>query len=171
MEKNAKIILVGFMGAGKTYLGKELAKQLKVPFIDSDKEIEKEYKKSINQMFESEGEEAFRLKEQNFLKGLNDKKSFVLATGGGMPCYSVNMDLLNNLGVTVYIRLSTKVLAKRLLKDSENRPLIIDNQLEQLQSFIKEKLAVREQFYNNAHIVLEEKDQTVDSLLKLLKDE
>jgi len=171
MKNSKKIILVGFMGSGKTYLGEKLAIELGVPFIDSDKEIEIECKKSINQIFESEGENAFRLKEQKFIKGLKDEKSFVLATGGGMPCYSVNMYLLNNLGVTVYIRLSTKVLAKRLLKNSENRPLIIDNQLEQLQSFIKEKLAVREQFYNNAHIVLEEKDQTVDSLLKLLKDE
>jgi len=170
MENTKKIVLVGFMGSGKTFLGEKLAKQLDVPFIDSDKEIEKKYKKSINQIFESEGEDAFRLKEQNFIKALKEQKSFVLATGGGMPCYSTNMDLLKNLGLTVYLRLSTTVLAKRLLKDNENRPLIIDNQLEQLQTFIKEKLVVREQFYNNAHIVLEEKDQTIDSLLKVIKN-
>lgn len=169
MENGKRYILIGFMGAGKTFLGKQLAIQLELPFIDSDEEIEKEYNSTINQMFENEGEEAFRLKEQKFIMNLKEKGSFVLSTGGGMPCFSKNMELLNELGTTIYLKLSSSVLAQRLLNDNEERPLIVDDKIDQLMFFIKEKLSVREQFYNQSQIVLDEKSQNVSEILKLIK--
>jgi shikimate kinase len=169
MENGKRYILIGFMGAGKTFLGKQLAIQLELPFIDSDEEIEKEYNSTINQMFENEGEEAFRLKEQKFIVNLKEKGSFVLSTGGGMPCFSKNMELLNELGTTIYLKLSSSVLTQRLLNDNEERPLIVDDKIDQLMLFIKEKLSVREQFYNQSQIVLDEKSQNVSEILKLIK--
>lgn len=166
MEKVKRYILIGFMGAGKTFLGKQLAVKLNLPFIDSDEEIENEYNSTINEIFEKEGEEAFRLKEQKFILSLRDKGSFVLSTGGGMPCFSKNMDLLNEIGTTIYLKLSPTVLAERLLNDKEDRPLIVDDKIDQLKLFIKEKLSVREQFYHQSQIILNENDQMIERILK-----
>ena len=169
MENVKRYILIGFMGAGKTYLGKQLAENLNLPFIDSDEEIEKEYNSTIKEIFEKEGEEAFRLKEQKFILNLRNKGSFVLSTGGGMPCFSKNMDLLNEMGNTIYLKLSPSVLAQRLLNDNEERPLIVDDKIDQLMLFIKEKLSVREQFYHQSQIVLDENAQTIEHILKFIQ--
>lgn len=169
MESIKRYILIGFMGAGKTFLGKQLAAKLNLTFIDSDEEIEKEYNSTINEIFEKEGEEAFRLKEQKFILDLKDKGSFVLSTGGGMPCFSKNMELLNEIGTTIYLKLSPSFLAQRLLNENEERPLIIDDKIDQLMLFIKEKLSIREQFYSQSQIVLDENTQTIEHILKLIQ--
>lgn len=170
MENYKRYILVGFMGAGKTFLGKQLAERLQIPFIDSDKEIESQTGSTINQIFEKEGEDSFRLKEQNFIKQLKKDQSFVLATGGGLPCYSMNMDVLNDLGTTIYLKLDAPTLANRLMDNNQDRPLIEENQLDHLTLFIKEKLAVREQFYNNAEVILKPEYQTLDGILETINN-
>jgi shikimate kinase len=170
MENYKRYILVGFMGAGKTFLGKQLAERLRIPFIDSDKEIESQTGSTINQIFEKEGEDSFRLKEQNFIKQLKKDQSFVLATGGGLPCYSRNMDILNDLGTTIYLKLDASTLANRLMDNNQERPLIEENQLDHLTLFIKEKLAVREQFYNNAEVILKPEYQTLDGILEMINN-
>ena len=170
MENYKRYILFGFMGAGKTFLGKQLAERLRIPLIDSDKEIESQTGSTINQIFEKEGEDSFRLKEQNFIKQLKKDQSFVLATGGGLPCYSMNMDILNDLGTTIYLKLDAPTLANRLMDNNQDRPLIEDNQLDHLTLFIKEKLAVREQFYNNAQVILRPEYQTLEGILETINN-
>lgn len=170
MENYKRYILVGFMGAGKTFLGKQLAERLQISFLDSDKEIERQTGSTINQIFEKEGEDSFRLKEQNFIKQLKKDQSFVLATGGGLPCYSMNMDILNDLGTTIYLKLDAPTLANRLMDNNQDRPLIEDNQLDHLTLFIKEKLAVREQFYNNAQVILRPEYQTLEGILETINN-
>jgi len=171
MKTPKRYILIGFMGAGKTFLGKQLSEKLNIPFIDSDEEIEKKHNSTISEIFKNEGEEAFRLKEKKFIEALNPSESFVLATGGGLPCYSRNMDLINKLGKTIYLKASPTCLAARLLNNNTNRPLIENNQLEELKQFIKEKLAVREQFYNDASIIIEQEDLKLEDLLKVIEND
>lgn len=159
-----RIILIGFMGSGKSTLGKKLAKRLSIPFIDSDAEIEKEYNKSIGELFGEYGESHFREIEAHFIRSMYSRESFVLATGGGMPCFHANMSLLNNLGTTYYLERSPKELMNRLTNAKQQRPLIAGLAEEDLLDFIENKLSEREEYYKQASIVLSREEQTVDAL-------
>lgn len=156
-----RIILIGFMGAGKTTLGKKIAKKMDLPFIDSDREIEERHQKSIGEIFTENGESFFRTLETDFITSLQTKDEFVLATGGGMPCFGKNMELLNQLGTTFYLERSPKELANRLFNAKTRRPLIDGMEQEELVSFIEEKLSIREEYYKSASVVLGRNDQTV----------
>lgn len=161
-----RVILIGFMGAGKSKLGKSLAKRLGVAFIDSDTEIEKEYQKSIGELFGEYGESHFREIEAQFIRSLNDKDAFVLATGGGMPCFHDNMRLLNELGTTFYLERSPKELMHRLINAKNQRPLIAGLEEEDLLKFIEDKLREREEYYRQSAVVLSRDEQTVDEIEK-----
>lgn len=164
-----KIILIGYMGSGKTTLGKKLARELKIPFIDSDEEIERMAGKTIPLIFAEDGEAAFRKLELDFISTLAAKTSFVLSTGGGMPCFNDVMELLKKNGTTIYLKNSSEELAKRLIRAKSDRPLIRGKSSEELIEFIEENLLIREFYYKQAHVVLEPEDQTVLHLYKLLK--
>lgn len=165
-----KIILIGYMGSGKTTLGKKLALELKVPFIDSDAEIEKIYQKTIPAIFAEEGENSFREKESAFLQSLHEKSAFVLSTGGGMPCFNNNMVTLNEIGTTIYLKNTSENLAERLLIAKNERPLIKGKSKEELIQFMKENIQKREPFYNQAAMVLEPEQQGVLNVYQLLRD-
>lgn len=165
-----KIILIGYMGSGKTTLGKKLALELKVPFIDSDAEIEKIHQKTIPAIFAEEGENSFREKESAFIQSLHEKSAFVLSTGGGMPCFNNNMVALNDLGTTIYLKNTSENLAERLLIARNERPLIQGKSKEELIQFINENIEKREPFYNQATLVLGSEQQGVLNVYKLLKD-
>lgn len=165
-----KIILIGYMGSGKTTLGKKLALELKVPFIDSDAEIEKIYQKTIPTIFAEEGENSFREKESAFLQSLHEKSAFVLSTGGGMPCFNNNMVTLNEIGTTIYLKNTSENLAERLLIAKNERPLIKGKSKEELIQFMKENIQKREPFYNQAAMVLEPEQQGVLNVYQLLRD-
>ncbi len=152
------------MGAGKTTLGKKIAKKMNLPFIDSDREIEERHKKSIGDIFTENGESFFRTLETEYITSLQNKDEFVLATGGGMPCFGKNMELLNELGTTFYLERSSKELANRLFNAKTRRPLIEGMEQEELLSFIEERLSMREEYYKSAQVVLERDDQTVSVL-------
>src|SRR5688500_7831796 len=109
-----KIFLLGYMGCGKSSAGKKLANKLGFEFIDLDEMIEKQYQKSVSEIFETEGENKFREYEHNCLKGLLDKENIVISLGGGTPCYYNNMELINTHGTSIYLKMSTEVLASRL---------------------------------------------------------
>jgi shikimate kinase len=114
------LILVGFMGSGKTSIGKQIAKQLNCEFIDTDVFIEKKMKMPIKKIFHMYGEYFFRKLERYILVNINPKKPFVLATGGGMPCFKNNIDIMKKKGIVVYL----KIPKKRVFKtDNKNRPL------------------------------------------------
>lgn len=159
-----RIILIGFMGAGKSKLGKLLAKRLTIPFIDSDLEIEKEHQKSIGELFGEYGESHFREIEAQFIRSLSNRESFVLATGGGMPCFHSNMSLLNNLGTTFYLERSPKELMHRLINAKQQRPLIVGLDEDDLLKFIEDKLTEREEYYKQSAVVLSREEQTIDAI-------
>ena len=151
-----RIILVGFMGSGKTSFGKKLAKKLNIPFIDSDHEIELQEKKSINELFEMIGESGFREIEQNFILNLKQKSdSFILSTGGGLPCYKNNMEQLNSIGTTIYLELTPKALQSRLKSGKDHRPLLKNKTDDEMLLYIEEKLNERIQYYNQAQIKID----------------
>ena len=121
-----RIILIGLPGSGKTSLGKQLANRMNLPFLDLDEELEREYGKSIPEMFREEGEDVFRLMEQACLQRTLAKGiDMVLATGGGTPCFFDNLIWLKEAGTLVFLNPPIEVIAERRLGIEENtRPLL-----------------------------------------------
>jgi len=163
-----RIILIGFMGVGKSTLGKKIARRLNVPFIDSDVEIERIHQKSIGEIFGESGELSFREIEMNFIDSLSNEKGFVLATGGGMPCFGNAMEKLCALGQTFYLKRSPKELMHRLINAKKKRPLIDGLSEEDLLIFIENKLEERQEFYKKALYTLEREEQNVDEFDKII---
>lgn len=156
------------MGAGKSTLGKQLSEALSIPLIDSDAEIEKAAGKTISKLFLDEGETAFRLREQIFVHSLKDKEDFVLAVGGGLPCYNDLINFLNDLGTTIYLKSEPITLVERLKPEREKRPLLHDKNENELADFVNEKLKERVSFYEKAKFIVDDKNQTCDFILHLL---
>lgn len=154
------IVLVGFMGCGKTTLGRKLAKQLNYDFIDADDAIEKRYRISVKDIFAKFGEAHFRKLEREFILSFRDQDNIVLSTGGGMPCFGDNMQLLNNIGITFYLQRPVQELANRLINAKKPRPLIQGKKLEELVDFIAELLPRREVFYLQSRHVLNREQQS-----------
>jgi len=149
-----RIYLVGYMGCGKSTIGRKLAELLEISFVDLDKYIEERYFKSIPTIFFEEGEEGFREKERISLLEVSQFENVVVGTGGGAPCFFDNMEVMNNNGITVYIAPDTEVLAARLLKSKTERPLIIGKSREELISFINDALLKRAPFYEKSKIII-----------------
>lgn len=143
------------MGAGKTSIGRELAKKMDLDFIDIDIFIEKRYNKSINQLFSEYGENRFREIECEVLKELSAFENAVISTGGGTACFFDNMSLMNQNGITIYLSATPEVLSKRLYSCRNRRPLIKDKNEDELINFIKDSITVRETHYNKAHIIFD----------------
>ena len=162
-----RVILIGFMGCGKSTLGKKVAKRLNIPFIDADTEIERLHKLSIGEIFGKFGESGFREMEVELIKSLKDRGEFVLATGGGMPCFDRNMELLNELGSTFYLDRSAKELANRLKNAKTKRPLLEGLDDEELLEFIEHKLAERDEYYKESQVILNRDDQTPEEITLL----
>ena len=137
-----KIFLIGFMGCGKSTLGKKLALKLGYTFVDIDKEIERMVNMSISEYFQKHGEEAFRELESSALKTINLPENSIIATGGGAPCFFDNLQWMNENGTTIYLSLSPKALAKRLENDTEQRP-VLQNFINKQNSSLKELIKIR----------------------------
>lgn len=163
-----RIILIGFMGAGKTTLGKVLAEILSIPFFDTDSLIEQRTNSSISKLFLNHGESFFRNLEKETIEQLPKDSSYILAVGGGLPCFNNLMETLNGLGTTVYLKHDVTTLSKRLKNDSEHRPLVAEKSGDTLVSYIREKMDERELVYSKAHIILEEAEQTPDEIIRRL---
>lgn len=143
-------------GCGKSTFGRKASEQLGMEFIDLDTEIVNHVRKSINVIFEEEGEEYFRAIESELLKSISsDHENFIMATGGGAPCYFDNMDFMNTNGLTFYIDTDIFFLIERLsLKGINKRPLLKKIGLENLQDGLKEKLKERLPYYSKAQFTL-----------------
>jgi shikimate kinase len=150
-----RIFLIGYMGAGKTTVGKKLAQQLHLDLIDLDHFIEKRYHRTISRIFEEEGEIKFREIEAGVLEEVADFENVVISTGGGVPCFHNNMQRMNDAGITIYLKVSPEELAKRLELCKNTRPLIKNKSQDELKTFVSENLIKRETFYNQASIVFE----------------
>lgn len=146
------IFLIGYMGSGKTTIGRCLAQELGLQFIDLDLFIENRYRKKIRDIFAEMGETDFRIMERNALREIAGFENTLVSTGGGTPCFFDNMELMNRSGRTVYLKVSVNELAKRLHGGKQHRPLLAGKTPEELKSFIVENLALREPCYNQAQI-------------------
>lgn len=155
MVGKQKFFLIGYMGSGKTTVGKRLAKKLNLQFIDMDLFIENHYRKSISAIFEEKGEAKFREIERKALHEIIDFENVVISTGGGLPCFFDNMAVMNQAGTTIYLKVSVEELAKRLKTGKQQRPLIKDKNPEEMKDFIAVNLEKREKFYNKANFIFE----------------
>ena len=163
-----KIILLGYMGSGKTTIGIQLAKKLFLNFTDLDEFIEEKEQKSIKEIFEQKGEIYFRKIEHKYLKQfIKENESFVLSLGGGTPCYAGNLDLIlndkNNL--SFYLRGSISTLFKRLSENKFKRPLINDLSDNQLTEYIAKHLFERGVFYDKATYKIYIDDKEVQEIV------
>lgn len=163
-----KIALMGYMGSGKSTIGKLLSKKLNIKFIDLDVYITERLGMSISELFEAKGELFFRKKEREFLLELLDKKtSFILATGGGTPCYGDNLTLIKaKTHHSFYLKLSIPYLVKRLLPEKEHRPLIKSIRPEDLPEFIGKHLFERNNFYLKADHIINADHKSQEQLLE-----
>ncbi len=145
-----RILLVGFMAAGKTTLGKALAKDLGLQFIDLDLYIESRYHATVSQIFAERGEEGFRQIERNMLHEVAEFEDVIIATGGGTPCFFDNMEYMNAQGTTVFLDASVDVIFTRLTIARTQRPLVAGKTDEELRSYITETLNRRLPYYSRA---------------------
>ncbi len=150
-----RIILIGYMGAGKTTIGKALAKDLGLQFYDLDWYIESRRRKKIAQIFAEMGEEKFRHIEQAMLHEVAEFEDVIISCGGGTPCFYDNIDYMNQQADVVYLKAEPEVLYKHLLMSKNERPLLKGKSPEELIAFIREQLAYREQFYSKAQHTLD----------------
>ena len=149
------LFLIGFMGCGKSSLGRKLAARLGCDFFDTDKAIESDTGVTIGEIFAYEGEEGFRLRERDMLCSLPDGGRVVVATGGGLPCYADNLQVMQSNGKSVYLRLSPEKLVSRLGRGRARRPKIAGMNDEELLKYICDLLPQREEFYMAADVVIE----------------
>ena len=163
-----RIYLIGYMGSGKSHLGRKFSKHLGVQFVDMDHYIEERNYKTIPQIFAEEGEAEFRKKERKALEELSEFTDIVVATGGGASCFFDNIDLMNNSGKTIYLNIAPKILAYRLMKSKTVRPLIKGKSKEELIAFIDESLKKRNEFYSQAKFNITHPDISMDELEKLI---
>lgn len=163
------IFLIGFMGSGKTTLGRPLASRLGYGFIDLDKAIEQGEDKTVGRIFADRGEEYFRTLERRYLQDIIVRGGdVVVSTGGGTPCFNGNMELMNASGVTVYLKLSPAMLADRLSGARVCRPLLADKSPEELLRYIVDTLAMREEYYERANVVVANPSRDVTKLADIL---
>lgn len=170
-----RIILVGYMGSGKTTVGRQLALALGLSFYDLDWYIEMRYHRTVAQLFQERGEEGFREIERNMLHEVAEFENIVLSCGGGTPCFFDNMEYMNTLGETVYLKADPEVLAMHLRMGKVERPLIKGKSPEELIQYIHESLEKREQFYTQAKHTLDvsllDNYEKIKTSVKLLREE
>lgn len=166
-----RIFLTGYMGCGKSTIGRKIAALMGINFIDLDKYIEERNFKSVPDIFAQEGETAFRLKENQALREVAQFEDIVIGTGGGAPCFFDNMKLMNDSGITIYLAPDNETLAFRLLKSKTERPLIAGKSGEELLKFIETALEKRSPFYEQSQIVIRGKnDVQPEEVLRLIEE-
>lgn len=167
-----RIFLTGYMGAGKTTLGKAFARKLNLPFVDLDWYREERFHKTVGELFVERGEAGFRELEKNMLHEVGAFEDVVISTGGGAPCFFDNMDFMNRNGKTVFLNVHPDVLFRRLRVAKQQRPILQGKQDDELKEFIIRALEKRTPFYSQAQYVfnadeLEDRSQIEKSVEKL----
>ena len=169
-----RIILIGYMGAGKTTIGKALARHLGLPFYDLDWYIETRRRKTIPQIFSEVGEDGFRKIEYNMLHEVAEFEDVVISCGGGTPCFFDNIDYMNQQAQVVYLKATPQVLYEHLFMSKHERPLLKGKSSDELIDFITTQLATREPFYSKAHYhfdvsVMDNLDKVNTTVMQLLE--
>ena len=163
-----KIFLIGMMGAGKTYWAQKMAKWNKCVGYDLDALIEMNEEKTIAEIFEEEGEEYFRKVEAKILRWFKEKKKFIIATGGGTPCFQENMSWMKKEGLVIWLDPSLEVLVNRLSLEKQQRPLIASLNDNEIAAFIENKLVERHSYYVQAHYRINTESMNEASMKKLI---
>jgi len=169
MQQASKIFLIGFMGSGKSTIGRKLASNLKWSFVDLDEKIEAMEGLNIPAIFSQKGEPFFREIESKALRDLQSEKRLVISTGGGTPCFANNMEFMLESGLTIYLKMTPTSLKRRLVRSTEGRPLLKDIDKRDLEGFIAAKLAEREKWYSMAEILTDVSNGSLSYLLSLIK--
>lgn len=155
-----RIYLIGYMGSGKSSMGKKLAARMNYTFVDIDQLIEAEQNLSVGELFAQQGEDTFRNLERLALHQSFENDNIVVSTGGGTPVFFDNMDLMKSRGLCVYLQANPAVLLSRLLPNQQSRPIIASLEKDELLAFISEQLAKRLPFYEKASLHIEARDLT-----------
>lgn len=150
-----RIILIGYMGAGKTTVGKALAQELGITFYDLDWYISSRMRKTIAQIFEERGEDGFRQIERNMLHEVAEFEDVVISCGGGTPCFFDNIDYMNQQAPVIYLKAEPEVLYKHLAISKNDRPLLRGKSQDELITFIREQLDKRNPYYSKARYTLD----------------
>lgn len=150
-----RIVLIGYMGAGKTTVGRMLAKDMGLMFYDLDWYITSRMRRTVAQIFEESGGEGFRRIERNMLHEVAEFENVVISCGGGTPCFFDNMDYLNLQSETVYLKATPEVLYAHLKMGKSVRPLLLNKTPEEVEAFVKQQLQQREPYYSKAKHVLD----------------
>lgn len=165
-----KVFLIGYMGSGKTTIGRRLAKQLNYEFVDVDQLFEERYRLSISAFFEKYDENAFRKIEKDLIVELSQKSNLIISTGGGAPCFFDNLEVMKNSGVVVYIQMAVKSLSDRLSNAKKVRPILKNLIGDELNSFIQNQLVEREVFYKKATITIKGESISIDALSETIRN-
>ncbi|MEO7960107.1 MAG: shikimate kinase [Ginsengibacter sp.] len=163
-----RIFLVGFMGSGKSHWGRIWSEETGIAYYDLDLQIEKAYRISIADIFQKKGEEKFREIERLYLRRFDKKKNFLLACGGGTPCFADNLAWMKNHGIIIYLKATPEQIAQNLKNETSQRPLLKELSAAGLLTFIKSKLKERKVFYEAAHHILLVNKISEESLSLLL---
>ena len=163
------IYLIGYMGSGKTTIAAGLSNILKLPYVDTDEEIQKKTNFTINEIFKKFDEIYFRKIEKEIFTNIKGNK--IISTGGGLPIYSDNMKYIKRNGISIYLKKKLtineiQILHNRLKKSLDNRPLIQKIKKPDLKKFIKKQIKEREYFYKQASYILETKDLSKEEILR-----
>ena len=162
------IFLIGFMGSGKTHWGRIWAAKEGLSFSDLDTEVEKECKMSVHDIFEKKGEDKFRELERYHLREFENKNNFLLACGGGTPCFSDNIEWMKIHGKVIYLKAAPQLILEQVMHETEQRPILKKVNPSELLFFIQKKLSEREPYYSRADFTLKAEELNEDSLSFLL---
>jgi len=163
-----RIFLLGFMGTGKSYWGKQWAEVNHMDFYDLDAMIEKEEQASVVDIFEKAGEDYFRVKEASMLRDVSNNDNCIISCGGGAPCFHDNIAWMNEKGLTVYLSALPQFILENVLLEKEKRPLIKHVNEAELLFFVEQKLKERSPFYSQAKLTLDAETLDSDSLTAII---
>lgn len=164
-----RIYLIGFMGCGKSTLGKPIARAMEYDFVDLDNYIEEQQGMSIPEIFAQKGEKIFRELENHYLCEISERDNIVISTGGGTPCFNGNMEIMNRSGTTIYLCQDVDILVSRLRNARVKRPLIDGKTDSELRTYIVETLGKREEYYRRAAITVANPSRDASRIINFLK--
>lgn len=147
-----RVFLIGYMGVGKTTVAKRLANAMGMDVVDLDGFIEGQENRTIHEIFEQEGESGFRGVERKWLKEMEELDEVIISTGGGAPCFYDNMKVMNDLGITVYLKMDPRSIVYRLMNAKEDRPLVRGKSEKEMLKFVYQNLEERREFYEQCQI-------------------
>ncbi|WKK64551.1 shikimate kinase [Lutimonas zeaxanthinifaciens] len=161
-----KFVLLGYMGSGKSTVAKALSNKLHLPCVDLDDYIEEKEQMTVNKIFQTQGEVYFRLQESKYLKEILEMDSeLILSVGGGTPCYSNNMELINQYSRSIYLKGSIPTICQRLRNEKDQRPLIADLNDGQLTEFVAKHLFERRNYYEKADTIINVDGKSLEDLV------